>query len=104
MKHALGALEFSAEVDEWFNYDGDPHHFRVVAYGENIFKTGRGIDQALIKTLTDIIESVKPLHTRFDIEIGQKIPVSVYISVQCTPQISRFEIIAPSIPQLEAAA
>lgn len=27
---ALGALWPQSEVEEWFNYDGEPHHFRVV--------------------------------------------------------------------------
>lgn len=56
----VSAIYSTADVDEWFNYDGDPYHFRVNVYGDTV------TDADTLKKLENSVEAVKNKRSFFD--------------------------------------
>ncbi|WP_373220877.1 phage tail protein I [Mediterraneibacter gnavus] len=50
IEHALGALYPQSEVEEWFEYEGEPHHFRIVCDVTS---------NRITASYTDIVNAVK---------------------------------------------
>ncbi|GLP86303.1 phage tail protein I [Tritonibacter mobilis] len=71
VERALGAVGFNVDLSEWFEYGGDPHTFRIDAFGEDIFDAGYQIDSDLFARITNLIEHVKPARSHFDLRIGE---------------------------------
>lgn len=71
VRRSLASLGFRAEIAEWFDYGGDPHTFRVDAFGDQIVAAGFQIDQTLLARVTRLIENVKPARSHFRLRIGE---------------------------------
>lgn len=68
---ALEALGFNVDLSEWFEHGGDPHTFRIDAYGKEIFEAGYQLNAGLLDEVTRLIETVKPARTHFDLRVGE---------------------------------
>ncbi|MFW8594933.1 phage tail protein I [Cribrihabitans neustonicus] len=76
---ALAAIGFSTDLSEWFEHGGDPHTFRIDAFGEDIFEAGQQIDAGLLARVTRTIETVKPARSHFELRIGERFKGAVEI-------------------------
>lgn len=59
VRSAVASIKGSASVEEWYDYDGDPFHFRVYANGESISPESH-------KRLLDMIGKTKNLRSVLD--------------------------------------
>lgn len=50
----------TAEVDEWYQYNGEPYHFRVNVYGDAV------TDAETLKKMETSVETVKNVRSFFD--------------------------------------
>jgi phage tail P2-like protein len=76
---ALSSIGFRTDISEWFEHAGDPHTFRVDAYGDDIFDAGFQINARLLDTVTRLIESVKPVRAHFTLRIGETFQDQAYL-------------------------
>jgi phage tail P2-like protein len=79
VERALGALGFNVDLSEWFEYGGDPHTFRIDAFGDDIFGAGYQVDAALLDKVTQAVETVKPARAHFELRIGESFTGAVEI-------------------------
>ncbi len=72
LEAALDALNITTQITEWFQDNGERFTFRVRALaGRNLRPDGDAlIDQELITTIKCVVEAIKPLRSRFALEIG----------------------------------
>lgn len=70
----VNAVYASAEVQEWYEYGGEPYHFKVVVRSEPIQEA------SVLKTLTRAINEVKNVRSWMDpIEFTQSFQKMIYI-------------------------
>jgi phage tail P2-like protein len=96
---ALSSIGFRTDISEWFEHAGDPHTFRVDAYGDDVFAAGFQVDLDLLELVTRMIESLKPVRSHFTLRIGQSFEYPNFtrfavrsrqkIDVDLTPQAPR---------------
>ncbi len=60
LKLALDNLDIGAELEEWFNYEGDPYYFRIH------IKPDHGLSEAEYVHLFEVIEETKNLRSILD--------------------------------------
>lgn len=78
VRRALGGIGFEAEIAEWFDYGGEPHTFRIDAYGDNVFAAGMSIDGRTLALVTSILVNLKPQRSHFELRIGERFDTAVY--------------------------
>ena len=78
VRRALGGIGFEADIAEWFQYGGDPHTFRIDAYGDDVFAAGMSIDVSLLTLITSILVNLKPQRSHFELRIGERFDTAVY--------------------------
>lgn len=70
----VNAVYASAEVQEWYEYGGEPYHFKVVVKAEPIQEA------SVLKTLTRAINEVKNVRSWMDpIEFTQSFQKTIYV-------------------------
>ncbi|MEH6522308.1 phage tail protein I [Sulfitobacter sp.] len=99
VRRALESIGFRTDISEWFEHGGDPHTFRVDAYGDDVFAAGFQVDLDLLELVTRMIESLKPVRSHFTLRIGQSFEYPNFarfavrsrqkIEVDLTPQAPR---------------
>ena len=60
VEEMVTAIYATAEVEEWYTYDGEPFHFRVNIFGEAV------PDAAILKDLETSVYAVKNVRSLFD--------------------------------------
>ncbi|WP_288760504.1 phage tail protein I [uncultured Veillonella sp.] len=60
VEEMVTAIYATAEVEEWYQYDGEPFHFRVNIFGEAV------TDAAILKDLQTSVYAVKNVRSLFD--------------------------------------
>ena len=78
VRRALGGIGFEAEIAEWFDYGGEPHTFRIDAYGDDVFAAGMSIDSRTLALVTSILVNLKPQRSHFELRIGERFDTAVY--------------------------
>ncbi len=69
IKEVLKALGLEGNIKEWFEYGGEPYHFRVEVYSKNKF-----IDRETEEKLLKLIEEYKNVRSRLEkVSIGYSI-------------------------------
>ena len=81
VRRALGNIGFRTDISEWFEHGGDPHTFRIDAYGEDVFAAGFQIDAHLFDVVSRLIQNVKPARSHFDLRIGESFNVDMTAKV-----------------------
>lgn len=61
LEKVLEALNLNGKIFEWFDYEGQPYHFRVIL---DLF--GRGFDEVTEKQLLDLIEETKNVRSKLE--------------------------------------
>ncbi|MEE2635520.1 MAG: phage tail protein I [Pseudomonadota bacterium] len=101
---ALAAMGFNTDLSEWFEHGGDPHTFRIDAFGEDIFDAGYQIDAALLERVTRAVETVKPARSHFELRIGESFTAAGEIRSGARPaHLHRLETDAELRPALAPA-
>jgi len=83
VRRALGNIGFRTEISEWFQHGGDPHTFRVDAYGADVFAAGYQIDPALLQMLALVLVNIKPERSHFDLRVGETFDVTATAKPGC---------------------
>lgn len=81
VRKSLESLGFTTDLTEWFEYDGEPHTFRVDAYAEEVFGAGGRIDQGLFDQVFRVVDHVKPVRSHFRLRIGESFKVQTTAKV-----------------------
>lgn len=76
VRRVLSTIGFRTDISEWFEHGGDPHTFRIDAFGDDIFAAGFQIDAELLEMVTTLIENVKPVRAHFALRIGESFNVT----------------------------
>lgn len=84
VRRALSTIGFRTDLSEWFDHGGDPHTFRLDAYGDDVFAAGFQIDAKLFETVTRLIENVKPVRSHFTLRIGETFEDDAYLRAGVT--------------------
>jgi phage tail P2-like protein len=71
VRRALATIGFNIDISEWFDYGGDPHTFRIDAYGDDIFAAGFSINAELYEMVVSLVENVKPVRSHFALRLGE---------------------------------
>ncbi len=102
---ALGALGFRIDLVEAWEEGGDPHTFRLDAYGDDVFAAGFQIDAKLLDTVTRLIENVKPVRSHFTLRIGESFEDDAYLRAGVTQaHVHRLDLDpAPRVHEAEGA-
>lgn len=104
VRRALESIGFRTDISEWFEHAGDPHTFRVDAYGDDVFAAGFQVDLDLLELVTRLIENLKPVRSHFTLRIGQSFEY---------PNFTRFAVrsrqkvdvdLAPQVPRRTSAS
>lgn len=74
VKRALGAIGFHLEIQEWFQYGGTPHTFRIDAYHSDLQRAGLSADAETLERVRRYILNVKPARSHFDLRVGVTVP------------------------------
>lgn len=82
---ALAALGFRIDIVEGWEDGGDPHRFRLDAYGADVFATGFAIDDRLFARISRVIETVKPVRSHFNLRIGESFEVGAVLRNDVRP-------------------
>lgn len=61
LKKALSTLGLSARISEWFDYGGEPYHFRV-----DMQLQERGIDDATFDAMVELVDEFKNARSHLD--------------------------------------
>jgi phage tail P2-like protein len=78
VRRALSGIGFRTDISEWFEYGGDPHTFRLDAFGEDVFAAGMAIDARTLALITSILVNLKPLRSHFELRIGERFDTAIY--------------------------
>jgi phage tail P2-like protein len=78
VRRALSGIGFRTDIAEWFDYAGDPHTFRVDAFGDDVFAAGMAIDSRTLALVTSILVNLKPERSHFELRIGERFDTAVY--------------------------
>lgn len=79
VREALGALQFEARVQEWFNQvpEGDPYTFRVQLEANQV-----GISQSALQGLITLINQTKNLRSHLDsVDLSVVTPAGPFVAV-----------------------
>ena len=78
VRRALSGIGFRTDISEWFDYAGDPHTFRVDAFGDDVFAAGMSIDSRTLALVTSILVNLKPQRSHFELRIGERFDTAIY--------------------------
>lgn len=98
VRRALGAIGFRSDFSEWFEHGGDPHTFRVDAFGDDVFGAGFQISSKLVELATQLIENVKPVRSHFTLRIGEKKGGTVTLKAGSLQRVDDRRRITPALP------
>ena len=77
VKEVLKVFEIETELKEWFDYEGDPYHFKVVLTPQT---TAYSFDEAMFLRITSLIDRVKNVRSRLDgFEIALRVRGEVHL-------------------------
>lgn len=76
---ALDALGVHIDLAEWFEYGGEPHTFRLDAFGENVFDAGFGLDVEFYHLVFRQVDAVKPVRSHFTFRIGESFSTATHL-------------------------
>lgn len=72
VKQALASIGVETDLEEWFNYAGDPFHYRV-----SVNVKDRGLDDATINLIESIASTHKNVRSQLD-------AIMIYLSNTCS--------------------
>ncbi len=76
VRRALGTIGFRTDLSEWFEHGGDPHTFRIDAFGDDVFAAGFQVSPELVDMVTRLIDNVKPVRSHFSLRVGESFNVT----------------------------
>ncbi len=98
VRRALSTIGFRTDISEWFEHGGDPHTFRIDAFGDDIFAAGFQISAELVDMVTLLIDSVKPVRSHFRLRIGEKKGGTVTLRTGSFQRVEDHRHIKPALP------
>lgn len=71
VERVLKAIGYEIELEEWFEYGGPPHTFRVTAFGGDVIGPEFVIDPNVLAVVKSQIEAVKPVRSHMELRIAE---------------------------------
>ncbi len=69
MNQILGALDVEFTLEEWFQYGGQPHTFRLTTSAYDNWLKGTFLDHHLFNHLKYVVDAVKPVRSHYSTQI-----------------------------------
>ena len=81
LERALRALGMRIELEEWFEYGGEPHHFQLTALANAALASGNEaiLDQDFYRTVHRAVEAVKPVRSHYELRVGASYATGVKV-------------------------
>lgn len=81
IERVMDALGVTAELREWFEYNGQPHTFHLTAWANaNLVPDAEAIlSPVLYRTLQRSVDNVKPVRSHYDFRVGAMFGVGMGI-------------------------
>lgn len=72
IRRVLSGLNIRSQIEEWFEYDGEPHTFRLTAWTGDQPTEGNIpiLDSSLYRNVARVVNDVKPVRSHYDFRIG----------------------------------
>lgn len=72
IRRVLSGLNIQSEIEEWFEYDGEPHTFRLTAWTGDQPTEGNIpiLDSSLYRNVVRVVDDVKPVRSHYDFRVG----------------------------------
>lgn len=72
IRRVLAGLGITINIEEWFQYEGEPHTFRLTAFAnDNTSDNGEPIlGPSLYRNLVRVVDNVKPVRSHYDFRVG----------------------------------
>ncbi|SMX27294.1 Phage tail protein (Tail_P2_I) [Pelagimonas phthalicica] len=98
VRKALAGIGFRTDLTEWFETGGEPHTFRIDAFGDDVFEAGFGINPELFHLVTLILVNVKPERSHFTLRIGEKKGGTIETGVASCQRVKNCRVATPAVP------
>lgn len=74
IRRVLSGLNIQSEIEEWFQYDGEPHTFRLTAWTGDQSEEGDVpiLNSSLYRNVVRVVDDVKPVRSHYDFRIGTR--------------------------------
>lgn len=73
LEYALGILNITFDIEEWFEHDGEPHTFTLNAWADSSFEdNGVIITDVISQKVVNIVQKTKPVRSHATINIGAR--------------------------------
>ena len=71
IRRVLNALGVIVEIEEWFQYQGAPHTFRLTAWvNDQVAIENTPLNPTLYRNLQRTVNQVKPVRSHYDLRVG----------------------------------
>ena len=94
IERVMNVLGVTAELQEWFEYGGTPHTFRLTAWANaNLSNsTNRELEDVILspllyRTLQSSVDNVKPVRSHYDFHVGAKFGSELGLSAHATSSV-----------------
>jgi phage tail P2-like protein len=100
VRRALEALDIGSHITEWWQ-DGAPRGtFKIDAFAERIFAQDGSIDQALLDTITQVVERTKRLSQHYTVRVGERFAARSFVRASVNTR-TRHNQVLPLRPAAE---
>ncbi|MCB5198598.1 phage tail protein I [Loktanella sp. TSTF-M6] len=95
---ALDAAGIDAVLEEWFQYDGTPHTFRLDIGMERIENSGRRADDVFVQDVARIVESIKPVRSQYALRVRSTVTSDARAATGQRARLGATGILRPAVP------
>ena len=99
IRRSLSSLNVVAELEEWFQYDGPPHTFRLTAWSSDqvTAEDNSLLSAALYRNLLRLIHDVKPARSHFDFRVGARFISEIGMGSIALPIVYQRQTVLPEV-------
>lgn len=105
VRRVLDAIRVRFELEEWFEYEGEPYTFRLTASANEQWEQGLpAADSEVFNRLRDVVDSVKPVrsHYRTLVKIDTQSDIALG-NASSVLTVLRHQFVLQFIPQMHVA-
>ena len=92
IRAALATLDIQTEIQEWFEYGGAPHTFKLTARANEALNTSSEsiLDDQFYRTVRDTVNAVKPVRSHYELRVGANYQQQIQLASVINPvQVTR---------------
>ena len=79
VRRALQALNITADIEEWFDVNTDPHTFKLTAWTQGGLGGTTLLDATIYQAIRQAVDAAKPLRSHYTFRAGVKLSSSIRV-------------------------